>query len=758
MSANLKLIITIDLGKIIKVKKGGNQASNVETKPPNIEKDISTQESEESRDKHEEYFFQDYNDAYDFNSFSALTSILPFKPVRYYTGNSRKRKHNDKDINTELTPWTLDSGASYHMTGNLKLLTEIENFKKRIFFPDGDSVLCEKKGTYNGYINNKRFILKNVLYVPVFKKNLMSIDCLSEQYYKTVFNNYNNRNRVALYSNNNKKVCSTFSDSTRTYIIWTSKEQMDFKKNSATCSSVAFSVEDDFCKWHRRFGHYNINALKGTLNKINDSNKCEICALTKLKEFPFPVSENKTTEPFERIHMDTVTIKQESLYGNKYIISILDDFTRFGWVLFIKDKKKVFETFFDWYTQVRNIFNKPIKYIRTDNGTEFSNNRFEEFCNRNGIIHEFSTPRTPQQNGRVERLHGTIISNARAMLQDSKLNHVFWEDAVRTSNYLHNRLPHKGNNNKIPFELLFSEKVDYRNLRVFGCRVFFLIPKQFRKKLDNTSLPGIFLGYERHPYNYRIYDTTNNKVIISRSVSFFEDIPGNCPSPSSSPDFINLNPYYESGGSDEDIDMSNNIDIFDNTQNNNNENSNNNDKNENTQNTTHINDNAFNNNYNNYNPTELYNINNNKLNYYDPYLYNNNNLINPQNYYYYTLPEKFITPNNLNFINPYYNNLKQNFSSPVLNFPNGHLNPFTNLNYNYGNLNNLNFNSNQNNLINNEQLLNQENNLINNIPINSQENNNLINNDLNNLKNNISNLNHLNQINNDKIINENNQN
>jgi len=62
------------------------------------------------------------------------------------------------------------------------------------------------------------------------------------------------------------------------------------------------------------------------------------------------------------------------------------------------------------------------------------------------------------------------------MLKDEKLNHKFWEDAVRTENYIHNCLQHRGNKNKVPFELLYNEKVDYSKFRVFGCQVFFIFP------------------------------------------------------------------------------------------------------------------------------------------------------------------------------------------------------------------------------------------------------------------------------------------
>jgi len=79
------------------------------------------------------------------------------------------------------------------------------------------------------------------------------------------------------------------------------------------------------------------------------------------------------------------------------------------------------------------------------------------------------------------------------MLADARLHYKFWQDAVATANYIHNRLSHKGINNKIPYEVLFKDKVNYNNFKVFGCQVHFYVPKQLRKKFTNSSLPGIWL-------------------------------------------------------------------------------------------------------------------------------------------------------------------------------------------------------------------------------------------------------------------------
>ena len=96
-----------------------------------------------------------------------------------------------------------------------------------------------------------------------------------------------------------------------------------------------------------------------------------------------------------------------------------------------------------------------------------------------------------------------------------------------TANYIHNRFPHQSIENKIPYEVFFNKPVNYNNLRVFGCRVYFFVPKELRSKFDNNSHPGIFLGYCENPSTYKILDIINNRIIPSRTVEFFEKEPGN---------------------------------------------------------------------------------------------------------------------------------------------------------------------------------------------------------------------------------------
>jgi len=90
--------------------------------------------------------------------------------------------------------------------------------------------------------------------------------------------------------------------------------------------------------------------------------------------------------------MDLVGPVNESIHGSKYFLSILDDFSLYGWVLFLDNKSETFDKFHYWYKEINNIFNKSISFIRTDNGMEFNNRKFKTFGTNNGIVQQFTIP------------------------------------------------------------------------------------------------------------------------------------------------------------------------------------------------------------------------------------------------------------------------------------------------------------------------------------------------------------------------------
>ncbi|MEL7342345.1 MAG: reverse transcriptase domain-containing protein, partial [Bacteroidota bacterium] len=140
-----------------------------------------------------------------------------------------------------------------------------------------------------------------------------------------------------------------------------------------------------------------------------------------------------------------------------------------------------------------------------------------------GILHEFTTPYAPEQNGVAERLNRTIMEAARSMLYQAKLPLQFWAEACSTAVYLHNRSPTSAIKDQTPFERLFGIKPDISNLRVFGCVAYMHVPDSQRKKLDAKARRTIFIGYPPGVKGYKLYDLEKGAFFISRNVKFFED-------------------------------------------------------------------------------------------------------------------------------------------------------------------------------------------------------------------------------------------
>ncbi|XP_075106996.1 uncharacterized protein LOC107760425 [Nicotiana tabacum] len=142
--------------------------------------------------------------------------------------------------------------------------------------------------------------------------------------------------------------------------------------------------------------------------------------------------------------------------------------------------------------------------IRSDHGKEFDNAKFDEFCVENGTTHNFSTPRTPQQNSVVERKNMTLKDMARTMLIDSGIAKTFWAEAVNTACYLINMCMIRSLLNKTPDELLNGRMPKLTHLRTFGCKCFVLNNgKEALGKFDAKSDEGIFLGYSTQSKAYK---------------------------------------------------------------------------------------------------------------------------------------------------------------------------------------------------------------------------------------------------------------
>ncbi|KAH9671187.1 Integrase catalytic domain-containing protein [Citrus sinensis] len=171
---------------------------------------------------------------------------------------------------------------------------------------------------------------------------------------------------------------------------------------------------------------------------------------------------------------------------------------------------------------VQNEKGYSITCIRSDHGGEFENHAFENFCNDLGIEHQFSSPRTPQQNGVVERKNRSIQEIARIMLNENSLPKYFCAEAVNTACYVLNWVLIRPNLNKTSYELWKDRKPNIGYFKVFGCKCFVLNTKDNLGKFDPKSDVGIFLGYSNSSKAYRVYNKRTLVVEESMHVTFDE--------------------------------------------------------------------------------------------------------------------------------------------------------------------------------------------------------------------------------------------
>jgi transposase InsO family protein len=165
-----------------------------------------------------------------------------------------------------------------------------------------------------------------------------------------------------------------------------------------------------------------------------------------------------------------------SVQGASYYVTFIDDFSRKTWIFFMKTKDGVFSQFWEFKARVVNQTRKKIKFLRSDNGGEYTSNDFKDFCKEAGIKRELTVSYNPQQNGVTQRKNLSIIGSTKAMIHDQDLPIFLWPDACNTIVYVQNMSPHKILGDKTPEEAFTGVKPEIGHLRIFGCLVYIHVP------------------------------------------------------------------------------------------------------------------------------------------------------------------------------------------------------------------------------------------------------------------------------------------
>nr|GEZ03635.1 hypothetical protein [Tanacetum cinerariifolium] len=161
-------------------------------------------------------------------------------------------------------------------------------------------------------------------------------------------------------------------------------------------------------------------------------------------------------------------MRVESVNRKKYILVIVDDYSRFTWVKCLRSKDEAPDFIIKFLKKIQVRLKVPVRLIRTDNGTEFVNQALRKYYEQVGISHETSVASSPQQNDVVERRNRTLFEAARTMLVYAQDLLFLWAEVVATACYTQNRYIVRVRHGKTPYELLHNKLLDLSFLHVFG--------------------------------------------------------------------------------------------------------------------------------------------------------------------------------------------------------------------------------------------------------------------------------------------------
>ena len=354
----------------------------------------------------------------------------------------------------------------------------------------------------------RKIILKRALCIPSYKQNIISVHAMTESNLKVLFSQ--DKNCIKTENGTIFNMCK--------------RGKLYYLEGDSKCKSDCFSkvITKSLEEWHNTLGHWNSSDLKQLEKcsigmKISNTNdfSCGTCIEAKMVQQINHNPDSKAKEILELVHTDlSGPMSPESIQGCKYTICFIDDYSGLMTVYFLKKKSDAVLATKKFIADMAP-FGK-IKKIRSDNGGEYTSKEYEEVMLDNGIRHEYSSPRSPHQNGTAERSWRTMFNLARAMIIESDLPKSLWTYAVRHASFIRNRV-YSRQIKMTPFEKFLGKKPDISRVMKFGekCYSHNIKPSS---KLDARANAGVYIGQDTHSPASLVFNPSQNKVLKARSI------------------------------------------------------------------------------------------------------------------------------------------------------------------------------------------------------------------------------------------------
>lgn len=424
---------------------------------------------------------------------------------------------------SKIDQWIIDSGCTSHISWNKRLFAQMREHRELVKLPDGSEVACAWIGTVIVETPQCILELNDVIYIPEFKANLFSVNQADRNGCEVVFG------ESCVTIKKGSKIVGSGNLTNGLYWLDSMDRQSSFDQLALNINSERKKLS--LMEWHRRLGHLNVDSIikmnrsdlvRGMDLSSTANIKCEVCARCKITEESFPkVAKNRAESALYRIHSDVCEMPALSFGGARYIVTFIDDYSRFTKVYCIKAKSDVFSCWVTFKTLMENQCGSKIKILRSDNGREYINSEFAQSLKECGIIHETSVAGSPSQNGVAERANRVLTEMVRCMLLDGNMPNAAWAEAMQTATYVRNRAESSATA-QTPFELMYGRKPTVGHMQRFGAKVVTLSRDRGVNKLTPKGNVLRFCGYAPTQKGYRLLSLRGGHVTISRNCRFID--------------------------------------------------------------------------------------------------------------------------------------------------------------------------------------------------------------------------------------------
>ncbi|KAL8116619.1 hypothetical protein AgCh_022965 [Apium graveolens] len=395
------------------------------------------------------------------------------------------------EVNLSIsTSWVFDTGCASHICINVQGLQRSRTLAKGevdLRVGNGAKVAALVVGTYYLSMPSGLILeLEDCFYVPVIRRNIISVSCLDKKGFSFTIKNNS---------------CSfAFNDLTYGVArLFNGLYVLDLDNPVCNIENKRLKMNDSnqTYLWHCRLGQINEKRISklhkdGYLDKFDFESyqECESCLLGKMTKPHFTGKGQRATKRLELIHSDVCgPMRVMARGGYYYFITFTDDFSRYGYVYLMKNKSDSFEKFKEYKVEVEKQIggDANIKILRSDRGGEYLSTEFREYLKECGIVSQLTPPGTPQWNGVSERRNRTLL--------DMKVQ-------------------------KTPYEIWKEKRSGMNFMKGWGCKAF--VKRQESDKLGPKSEECIFVGYPNETKAYYFYSPSEQKVFIARDVVFME--------------------------------------------------------------------------------------------------------------------------------------------------------------------------------------------------------------------------------------------